>query len=215
MKKEDAIEIIKKFRIDYDTYGYDVDDIIRELALGDEIKTSDGSSKTCMIFIKDNFVIKWANGISYQNEESNEALQEVKIYEKAKVAHLEMFFPYTELLGKINNTYFVLQKKIDYSVSSLESYHYNKIKKYKDITKTASDKKVGRIRNDTYIPNSRYNRTLNSLWVKMALVIYGKKVCKRLCSFIRENQINDLHNGNIGYKNDKPIILDFSGFNRK
>ena len=29
-----------------------------------------------------------------------------------------------------------------------------------------------------------------------------------------ENRINDLHESNIGYKNDRPIILDFSGFDR-
>ena len=63
-------------------------------------------------------------------------------------------------------------------------------------------------------PNGRYARNLDPLWAKMALVIYGKKLCKTLCEFIIENKINDLHESNIGYKNNRPIILDFSGFDR-
>lgn len=64
----------------------------------------------------------------------------------------------------------------------------------------------------THIENLGYNRELDYTWAAMALVIYGKTVCKKLCNFIQENKINDLRDANIGYKNNKPIILDFSGF---
>ena len=30
-----------------------------------------------------------------------------------------------------------------------------------------------------------------------------------------QNAINDLHDSNIGYNHNKPIILDFSGYDRK
>lgn len=65
-----------------------------------------------------------------------------------------------------------------------------------------------------YITDSDYNRELDSLWSRMVISIYGKKMCKSLCDFIRENKINDLHCHNLGYKNNKPIILDFSGYYR-
>ena len=48
----------------------------------------------------------------------------------------------------------------------------------------------------------------------MALVIFGKKLVKSLCEFIVENDINDLHENNIGYKDNLPVILDFSGYKR-
>lgn len=52
-------------------------------------------------------------------------------------------------------------------------------------------------------------------WACMALTLYGKKLCRKLCAFIVENAINDLHTSNIGYNHNKPIILDFSGYDRK
>ena len=33
-----------------------------------------------------------------------------------------------------------------------------------------------------------------------------------LAIFIKENRINDIHCANMGFKNNKPIIIDFSGF---
>lgn len=48
----------------------------------------------------------------------------------------------------------------------------------------------------------------------LVLTLYGKKLCRKLCAFIVENAINDLHTSNIGYNHNKPIILDFSGYDR-
>lgn len=62
------------------------------------------------------------------------------------------------------------------------------------------------------IKGGRYNRYLEDIWAKMVINLYGKKVAKALCEFVQENGINDLHNENIGYKNNRPVILDFSGY---
>jgi hypothetical protein len=31
-------------------------------------------------------------------------------------------------------------------------------------------------------------------------------------NFIEDEEINDLHRGNLGYLNGRPVILDYSGF---
>ena len=59
-----------------------------------------------------------------------------------------------------------------------------------------------------------FNRRLSREWAKLAISLYGKKTCKSLCDFIVEYGINDLHEENLGFKNNKPVILDFSGYYR-
>lgn len=42
--------------------------------------------------------------------------------------------------------------------------------------------------------------------------VYGEKVANRINDFCINHDINDIHNGNIGYLNDKPIIIDYAGY---
>ena len=87
--------------------------------------------------------------------------------------------------------------------------------KFDRIGKTASIKIMRKMEKEFQkASGGGWGRSLNARWAKVALVIYGKRACKTLCDFIVKHNINDLHENNIGYKNGKPIILDFSGYNR-
>jgi hypothetical protein len=213
MEIEKAVhQWLEDLKIDSTTTDWDMDCKLRESKLSSEAMVDGGSSKICLIPYRADFVIKWAYADPGEFIE-DEALKEVEMYQKAVKAGLEMFFPKTELFCTINGINFIKQEKIDFSVQGC-GYQY--FQKYTAKAKTASDKKVQLMEKcfKKAAPNGHYARDLDSLWAKMALVIYGKKLCKTLCEFIIENKINDLHEGNIGYKNDRPIILDFSGFDR-
>lgn len=172
-------------------------------------KVQSGASKLCLVNENGLYVCKWVYGNQY-----NEAVEEAKVYQRAVEAGLERFFPVTSLACEKWGITFVFQQKIDSSVSAL-SYEMNK--KYRHQCRTAIDapsriwekmeKEFGKAGNG-------YRRPLDTTWASMALTLYGKKVCKKLCAFIVENGINDLHDSNIGYYKGKPIILDFSGYNR-
>lgn len=41
---------------------------------------------------------------------------------------------------------------------------------------------------------------------------YGEIIFKKLCDFIKEFSVNDLHAGNHGYCDGRPILIDYSGF---
>ena len=42
--------------------------------------------------------------------------------------------------------------------------------------------------------------------------VYGEAITEKLLTFLRDNCINDLHTGNIGYKQDgSPCIIDYAG----
>ena len=170
---------------------------------------ADGASKICLVFKDKPFVIKW----SYNKEE---AMQEVENYQKAIAENLEMFFPQTAHLCTFNDVDFVVQEKIDYSVNDLMRDMSPDILRTRGrlekISKTAKDRIAAKMEKEFRKAGDGYHRDLDRIWAKVACSLYGKNVCKRLCNFVVENGINDLHSNNIGYKGNRPIILDFSGY---
>lgn len=120
-----------------------------------------------------------------------------------------MFFPKTEVLLINNGVIFVIQDKIDFSslntpTATEDRYLYK--------TKTVSPAIIEKM--ESCFSSMARGRDLDTTWASMAIVLYGKKKCKALCRFVIENNINDLHRSNIGYLNNRPIILDFSGYHR-
>lgn len=176
------------------------------------LKVFIGASKICLISDNCDYVIKFnTNEEEFQDSfTKNEVLREVDIYNRACESNLEMFFPETLYFIKHNEICFILQKKIDYSVSSCSFYVREKI--YKQIAKTVSYKIRDKAINAILIKNLPCERMVDEIWISTIISLYGKKKCKQLCDFIQKNKINDLHHSNIGYLNHKPVILDFSGY---
>lgn len=174
-------------------------------------KIYSGASKLCLCNDGGEYVCKWVTDDRY-----NEAVQEAKVYAKAIEAGLEKFFPYTEIAFEMNGITFVFQEKVQYSVNNLPcSVHAKFAKQCR--TSLNSEKRIWKKMEKEFqrAGDKDYVRELDQLWACMALSIYGKKLCRKLCAFIIENAINDLHDSNIGYNHNKPIILDFSGYDRK
>lgn len=176
------------------------------------LKVFDGASKICLILDNCDYVVKFnTNEKEFQDSfTKNEVLREIDIYNKARESNLEIFFPETLYFIKHNEICFILQKKINYSVSDCPFCDYAKI--YKQIAKTVSCKIKNKAINAMLIKNLPCVRTVNEIWISTIISLYGKKKCKQLCDFVQKNKINDLHNSNIGYLNHKPVILDFSGY---
>ena len=206
-KQEEVIAYLKSLNIHTRDDSYDVRERMsdREDAMTQQIRVTDGASKICMVFTKEPFVVKWCA------RDMDEAKKEVEVYQRATEQNLAKFFPKTALLANINGIDFVIQEKIDFSASDCDRKN---MMKFRRISKTAKDNTVEKIEREFAKAASSYRRSLDSNWAKMAIVIYGKKACKSLCKFIIENKINDLHGSNLGYKNGKPMILDFSGYFR-
>lgn len=203
MDKEQIIQLLTDLDINNDDDRDDVQGKISSHHLSTIVKVTDGASKICLIFKNDTpFVVKWST-------RNNEAMREVGIYEQAKSERLEMFFPNTEFLATINSIAFVIQQKVDSSDYNLDR---NTEIKYRRIGKTALDKTVIQMQKGFWKAGWDCRRKLSGTWAKMAIVIYGKRICKQLCKFIAKNHINDLHRSNLGFINNKPVILDFSGY---
>lgn len=210
MKNEQLYEMLESLGITGREDSYEVSNMVRDHGFKkDFVTVHGGASKVCLDFVHENFVIKWTGET---RGDYDEAMEEVEIYKKAVNAGLAVFFPATELFATINGVHFVKQEKVDFCV---EETPYHKEKKYAYQSRTASDRIVKKMQlSFNRACGHRYSRSLNTTWAKMALVVFGKKLVKSLCEFIIENGINDLHESNIGYKDNLPVILDFSGYKR-
>lgn len=214
MSNEELIRYLESKEIDGsegpESLDYDISDDVENWE--GEVFTRSGSSKCCIVFKDKKFVIKWTCDRNGADSDKDEALDEVRIYEHAKAQGLEMFFPKTEVFAEINGVFFIRQEMVDISCSDLPSITE---RKYAKQSRTASEKIMNKVQAAfDEVRHGRYCRTLNQTWVSMALVLYGKNIVKKFCEFAQKEGINDLHDGNIGYKNNRPILLDFSGFER-
>lgn len=162
---------------------------------------ADGASKYVIVFTKKDYVLKWSYDDSVETE--------FEIYGNALTSNIAYFFPQTEWFYKKGNMLFTLQQKIDYDCTKIPQKDFSK---YRKMTKTVSVDIIRKVEKGFEVPNCSYNRQLDTLWASVALSLYGKFAVKQLCDFIQKNRINDLHRGNIGFYNFKPIILDFCGY---
>lgn len=162
---------------------------------------ADGASKYVIIFTKKDYVLKWSYDDSVETE--------FEIYGNALMANIAFFFPQTEWFYRKGDILFTLQQKIDYDCTKIPRRDFSK---YRKMTKTVSKDIIRKVEKGFRIPHCSYNRQLDGLWASVALSLYGKFAVKQLCDFIQKYRINDLHRGNIGFYNSKPIILDFCGY---
>lgn len=127
---------------------------------------------------------------------------EVRHYKKAKVCGLDDIFTKTVYIGTINGIDVYACERV-----SETSTHYGKVSpqlsRYlkKTTFSEGEDKKypVGVFRNIEY-------------WLKEFVRYYGAKKYFDFVKFIKEEGINDLHGGNVGYINDRPVIFDYGGY---
>lgn len=121
---------------------------------------------------------------------------EVLRYKRAKDEKLDDFFVETKLAGYVNSHPIYMQPICDIfsrqditSISDEENEIINLIKE----------------KNDFWIFNKR--------WMLDVLDIYGEDDLVKLCIFLREEHANDLHEDNIGYYKERPVLIDYAGFN--
>ena len=189
-------------------------------ALDDNFILASGVSKVAIIPKEKNYVIKIpyygkyrkSNGIkcfdpyfSSISKSGDYCKSEEIIYNKAKANGLSAFFAEIEQIGKIKSIPIYVQRK----AVIFEDVHYpeddeeenlneHEISIFKTITTKYSD-----LVEDEYLPIS---------WMKDFIFFYGELAFDKLYSFLSDNNIQDLHSENIGYICERPVLVDFSGF---
>ena len=189
-------------------------------ALDDNFILASGVSKVAIIPKEKNYVIKIpyygkyrkSNGIkcfdpyfSSISKSSDYCKSEEIIYNKAKAKGLDTFFAEIEQIGKIKSIPIYVQRKavifedVYYPEDDEEeNLNEHEISIFKTITTKYSD-----LVEDEYLPIS---------WMKDFICSYGELAFDKLYNFLSDNNIQDLHSENIGYICERPVLVDFSGF---
>lgn len=181
----------------------------REYAHDDKsIDCGSGASKAVLIDLKDNVVLKWAKPCSNSSENFDESYAEYEIYQDAVEKGLECFFPKTEVLIEFEGFAIVMQERVKFAYCDIP---YKELEKLEAKHSTVKEKIIKKARNGFF----EIHRAPREKWLRIAISYYGKQKMKQLCQFTKEHQINDLHQGNIGFSLSlAPVILDFSGYHR-
>lgn len=172
-----------------------------------------GASKFIMLFDGSDKIVKIPmNGTWFYNYDDNDSADyddpvwepfatadycalEALIYEAAVEAGLEMFFASTVEAGRTSKGC-----GIPYYISEKVNTGYD----YDREPSEDSKKKAREMTNRGHVSVD---------FVADALDFYGETLVQQFLEFVREWDINDLHDGNIGYRNDgSPVLLDYSGF---
>ena len=189
-------------------------------ALDDNFILASGVSKVAIIPKEKNYVIKIpyygkyrkSNGIkcfdlyfSSISKSGDYCKSEEIIYNKAKANGLDTFFAEIEQIGKIKSIPIYVQRKavifedVYYPEDDEEeNLNEHEISIFKTITTKYSD-----LVEDEYLPIS---------WMKDFICSYGELAFDKLYDFLSDNNIQDLHSENIGYICERPVLVDFSGF---
>lgn len=127
--------------------------------------------------------------------------KEVKYYEDAVDEGLEDYFAEIHKGGNFDGVdYYVMEQvKCDEDRSSSEMY-------------LAYCEKMDMDSEDEESVDEYCDQSSEEILYTFIENVYGEKVADRINDFCIDHDINDIHNGNIGYLNDKPIIIDYAGY---
>ena len=115
-------------------------------------------------------------------------------YENAVDAGMEEFFAKITFYDYVNNYPIYLQEKV-------KEYSWNNYVYSEEAEKT-------------YNSNKELQFRLPRQWAILAIDWYGEERYKEFLQYIKDNDINDLHSGNVGFAaNGRPVILDYAGWN--
>ena len=161
-----------------------------------------GAFKECLIFPNMDFVLKIPFTFRENTRTGNACEDEIKTYNSAKEAGVEKVFLETWFVGYLTNGRPVYgQAKADFTSSMIPEA---KAKKYERISRTVKEEMR------TKVIRGMHDHSVNRLWVEMFISLYGKNFARKFEAWTKETHLTDMHSGNIGYRNDKPIILDYN-----
>ena len=161
-----------------------------------------GETRWCFWFDDCDMVIKiprFDNGRDFDY-----CQRELHNYEKARIYRVERILLPIEYIGEYGAVRVYLQPRFTYSHDDMSDGKHNTLRK-----------KLNNIPNRSKV----LARSLNNLyswvdreWYARVLQLYGKKFLASFEKFSRDARLNDLHDGNIGWRNGRPIILDYAGY---
>ena len=205
--------IPEQFGTDEDEYGDTLRSVIDQvLNIGCEFAY--GISKF-VIMLNDTEVVKIPfNGEFYWDNDSQgyDAFEEFKstidycrveadYYKEAVKWGIAEFFAGTRFVGYTkDHTPFYVSERVHKTLD--------------DVWYSVSEESVQTARDYANSKENFYWRRLSDHWLAVALEKYGKEKVDKFLEFLQAYDIDDLHQGNVGFREDgTPCLIDYSGWN--
>ena len=131
--------------------------------------------------------------VSKVEYQENYCDKEIEVYANAVIAGLAECFAGSWYLGEVD----------DFPI-----YYQEKVKDIGDSTSKASEKEIEELQ-----CSDRDFGSIESLpFISDFINYYGEETFDRLINFLESELVGDLHEGNIGYIDGRPVLVDYSGF---
>lgn len=124
---------------------------------------------------------------------------EAWFYNKAKENGVEVCFAETRLLGFVDGHPIYTQP-----LATIYSDYYTSSRKTHTLEEKISTKEACK-RIDGWC--------FNVDWLTDFILFFGDDMFQNFMNFIKEYGVDDLHNGNVGYVDGVPVLVDYSGYN--
>lgn len=156
---------------------------------------SSGCTKAC-IWHSD--LCDWVIKVGFINSKNIDyAKVEYENYVRAVEEDLAHYFPETVFIGEFGGHAFYAQRECECNEDSISREWYDSLcDRYYD-------------RGEEYDCDSIWSEVDNLEDDERVELLFGDE---KLIEFLREYKINDLHEGNFGYRGGFKVIIDFSGF---
>ena len=189
-----------------DADSYEIGDCLDEFADNHrrDVAISSGETRYAVVFKHDNFVLKIPR-YGYCKEDYCQA--EIRAYESAKAYRVERILLPIELYHT-TSTGIAVYKQPKYSFSTSDGDYNCNYDVYLNRRNIPAHRPIVRKITDECRDGDRISRR----WMARVLQLYGKKFCRSFEAWTMENNVNDLHNSNTGWLDNKPIILDYAGY---
>ena len=173
---------------------------------------SSGATKGVLIPVEEDYVLKIPFFCEYESyseqylefygadepEGKDYCMVEIIKYEQVKEAGLEDCFAKIEILGRVNDRPIYIQEKATEIFSDDREAAF-----YSEAIKESTKAKCQELNVDCF----------NACWISDFLNYFSEEVFIKLQDFLYNNRIWDLHSGNLGYIGDRPVIIDWGGYN--
>ena len=160
-----------------------------------QFRMGSGATKVC---ISHPDLEGWVIKVGYtQGVKHDYATIEYNNYCKAEEAGLAQYFPETIYLGEFDGRAFYVQVECDCDEDQVTSDWYERLRDGYDED------------GEEYDPDCLWDEIDGMDDDQKAFLMFRDS---ELCSFLWENGIGDLHEGNFGYYRGCAVIIDFSGY---
>jgi hypothetical protein len=155
---------------------------------------SSGCTKACIMH---NDLVDWVIKVGFVDGKLDYAALEYENYCLAEEAGLNIYFPETVYIGEFCGRAFYAQRMCECDEDQISSEWFECLRdRYEEC-------------GEEYDSDSIWSEVDNLDDIEKVELFFGNE---ELIDFLRERRINDLHEGNFGYRGGCKVIIDFGGY---